>query len=167
MARTLLYVPNATGSSPAVTLTVDDIPAEIRQEVEDIYAQLKANPNGRIRAEFEDLAELRQYTRHVTAYCSLRPAGALRFRKSPARGLPENVMDFRIADPLPEREATTEGIRESVKAVKAAAKAAPVPAKATPIRTAAAALAPKTTTAKVATPAAMPAKRGPGRPRKS
>lgn len=162
MARSLTYVPNANASAGSTGLTLEEIPSEVREECEAVYEQLKANPNGRIRAEFGSKDELAVYVRQITAYCALRPAGTLRFRKSPARGLADNVMDFRIADPLPEREATTEGIRESVKAVKAAAKEQP---KATPIRAAAAVIGAPKTTAKV-TPAAMPAKRGPGRPRK-
>lgn len=123
MARKLAFVPT---TAPGVTALValDDIPQDVKDEVEEVYANLKANPNGRIRAEFDTPAELRVYVTQVTSYCELRPAGAIRFRKSPTKNLPQNVMDFRITDLKTENEQITEDIRTATEAVTTAAKKA-------------------------------------------
>lgn len=98
MARSLAYVANANAASGSEDVPLDQIPEEIRQEVEEAYAALKSNPNGRLRATFDTEAELNEYVRQVRSYCAQRPAGVVRFRKSPTRKLPSNVMDFRITD---------------------------------------------------------------------
>lgn len=119
----LQFIPNATSkSSASASLTLEDVPTEVRTEVEEVYKTLKTNP-GRMRAEFTTLAEMNTYIAQVQAYCALRPEGAIRFRRSPSRGLKSTQMDFRITDLKTENEETTEGIQTAVENVKAAAKA--------------------------------------------
>lgn len=116
MARSLAFVPTATPGVSAL-VALDDIPQDVKDEVEEVYRNLKANPNGRIRAEFDDASELRMYVTHVTSYCEQRQvngeAAPLRFRKSPTKNLPANKMDFRITDPKTENEQITEDIRSA------------------------------------------------------
>lgn len=117
----LTFIPNVQSKTSAgAGLNLEDIPEEVRKDVEEVYAALKTSP-GRMRVSFETLADLNLYVTQVTAYCNLRPAGKIRFRKSPTRNLPATTMDFRITD-VPADEAVTEGIRESVEAVKTAAR---------------------------------------------
>lgn len=124
------FITTATNAA-GVSLGLDDIPQDVKDDVEEVYAYLKANPTGRMRTPaFASKTEMLTWVALVQAYCAVRPAGVLRFRKSPTRNLPENVMDFRITDPLPDNGA--EGIAAAVEAVKAAAKPTlPTPAKAT------------------------------------
>jgi hypothetical protein len=118
----LTFIPNAVSkSSGGVKLELEDIPQDVRTEVEESYETLKTNP-GRLRATFDTLAEMNTYIAQVTAYCALRPAGELRFRKSPTRGLPATTMDFRITEKQTPNEKTVEEIGTAVEAVKAAAK---------------------------------------------
>ena len=117
----LTFIPNASSKGSAgLSLTMDDIPEDVRNDVEEVYKALKTNP-GRMRVSFATLAELNTYIAQVTAYCQLRPEGEIRFRKSPSRGLPATTMDFRITDKQTPAEETTEEIREAVTAVKATA----------------------------------------------
>lgn len=118
---TLVFIPNTTKSAAVSQLTLEDIPQEVRENVEEVYETLKTNP-GRIRVEFPSLGELNAYVAQVTAYCALRPGGAIRFRKSPTRKLPATTMDFRITDLQTENEETTAGINDAVENVKSAAK---------------------------------------------
>jgi len=114
----LKFIPQANPKSVSnVSLTLDDVPDDVRQEVEEVYTTLKTQP-GRMRADFESLAELNKYIAQVKAYCELRPAGAIRFRKSPSRGLPNTSMEFRITDPLTDNEQTTEEIRQATEKAK-------------------------------------------------
>lgn len=124
MARTLTFVPTATPNSVA-SLALEDIPEDVRKEVEEIYATLKTNPNGRIRARFDDKAELNTFVTQVTSYCNLRPAGPIRFRKSPTKGLPDNEMDFRITEVQTENEKITEEVREATAKANEASGNAP------------------------------------------
>jgi hypothetical protein len=102
MARKVSYVPTAGDNGSVATIPAAEIPADVIAEVEEIYAALKANPNGRMRAEFDSKEELNQYMTQVVSYCRQRTVeGApapLRFRKSPTKGLPETTMDYRIGD---------------------------------------------------------------------
>ena len=122
----LQFIP-ATSVSTVSTLNLDEIPQEIRDDAEQVYQALKTNP-GRMRVNFDTIAELKAYETQIKAYCALRPGGKIRFRKSPTRELPKTSMDFRITD-VTEGEEATEGIREAVEAVKAAPAKAAKPAK--------------------------------------
>ena len=120
MANLVFIANTASKGSTGVTLELEDIPQNVREEVEQAYEALKTNP-GRFRAEFASLAELTTYVSQVTAYCALRPAGAIRFRKSPTRGLPPTTMDFRITELATPNEQATEEVRTAVENVKTAA----------------------------------------------
>jgi len=120
MGRKIAFVPTAAPGVPAL-VNIDDIPQNVKDEVEEIYAALKANPNGRMRAEFDNTAELRVYVAQVTSYCEQRPAGAIRFRKSPIKKLPDHIMEFRITDLKTPNEEITEDIRTATAAVNAPA----------------------------------------------
>lgn len=124
MALNFTYVPNTTQSAKS-DLTVEEIPEDVRSDVEAVYAALKANPNGRMRVEFEDKTKALQWIAVATAYCKIRPDGAIRFRRSPTRNLPDNVVDFRITD-IPKDG--TEEIREAAAAIAENAKATPAKA---------------------------------------
>jgi hypothetical protein len=113
------FIPTSTpGSAP--TLPLNAIPQEVKDEVEEIYEALKTNP-GRMRVEFDTANELAAYALQISSYCAQRPAGAIRYRKSPTKGLPPTVLDFRITDLKTENEEITETIREATEAANAAA----------------------------------------------
>jgi hypothetical protein len=119
---TLQFIPNTSQKGGStLQLSLDDIPQEVRNDIEEAYKVLKTNP-GRMRANFPSIAELNAYITQAKAYCELRPDGAIRFRKSPSKGLPPTSMDFRITDVQTENEAEVASINESVEAVKTAAK---------------------------------------------
>lgn len=121
MPINLAFVPNAAPKSGAPThIALEDIPADVVEAVEETYVTLKQN-DGRVGVEFPTVADLNSFVTYVKAYCELRPAGKLHYRKSPARGLKPNQMQFRITD-VPENEEITQGIRDGVAAVKSAAK---------------------------------------------
>ncbi len=120
MARALQFIANTTG--PQDSIPLDSIPQEVKDEVEQVYENLKAHPSGRIRATFDNRAELLQYVAQATSYCNQRPSGAIRFRRSPTKNLTDNIMDFRISDLPPDND--TEGIREAAKIANTPAPAA-------------------------------------------
>lgn len=107
MARKVSYIPTAADRGSVAVIPANEIPKDVIAEVEEIYLALKANPNGRMRAEFDTKAELTAYMTQVVSYCQQRQVNGvpapLRFRKSPTKNLPETVMDYRIGDPLPEK----------------------------------------------------------------
>jgi len=109
---TFIPTQSAAGSS---NVTVDEIPEDVRKDVEAVYAALKTNPNGRMRVSFKSKAEALQWIAVASAYCKIRTEGAIRFRRSPTRDLPENVIDFRITD-IP--KTGTDEIREAAEALK-------------------------------------------------
>lgn len=123
------FVPTATAANGTPTLTLEDIPQDVRDDIEEVYAYLKTNPAGRMRTpKFASKQEALAWQAMAVAYCKVRPAGEIRFRKSPTKGLPDTVFDFRVTDLLPDNG--TDGINEAVEAVKAAAVAPqPVPVK--------------------------------------
>jgi len=106
---TLRFIPTSgDGSTPQVN--VDEIPEDLKAQVEEVYAALKGN-SGRMRAEFATVAELTQYRTLLISYCAQRTVvvdgntvkAPLKFRKSPTKGLPETIMEYRITD-LPAEE---------------------------------------------------------------
>lgn len=141
MARSIVFVPSSNPTKGSRPIALDDVPQDVRDEVEEAYAAMKSNPNGRFRATFDSKAELLQYLAHANAYCANRPetlivtdengtetvvlAGPIRFRRSPSKGLPENVMDYRVTDLQTEEEKRTEEIRKATaEANRVAAEAA-------------------------------------------
>lgn len=123
MARKLSFVVAAAPSK--FTMELDAIPQDIRDDVEQAYAAIKENPSLRVRAEFDTVEEVKKFEQLVKAYCELRPAGKIRYRKSPTKGLAENVIDFRITDLQTENEKTTEEIREAADAANGKTKPSP------------------------------------------
>lgn len=97
MARKLTFVPNL---SAGTLIPMAEIPDDVKEEMEEAYAQL-AGHDGRIRAEFDTKDEATLYCRQAASYCSQRAAGVLKFRRSPTKGLPENVVDFTVKADLP------------------------------------------------------------------
>lgn len=120
-----VFVPNTTAATSSA-VTVDEIPEDVRKDVEAVYAALKTNPNGRMRVEFKDKTEALQWIAVATTYCNIRTGGPIRFRKSPTKGLPENVVDFRITD-IPQNG--TDAIRDAAAALTGNAEAPKAPGK--------------------------------------
>lgn len=114
------FIPTA---SPAPTvMPLDSIPQEIRNEIEEMYAAL-LKADGRFQITFDTKQEVAEYEKMVKAYCSLRvdEKGApapIRYRRSPAKGLGETTIQFRIVDIPVEKEKATADIREATEAVK-------------------------------------------------
>lgn len=133
MARKLVFVPSAAPSG-VPQLKMEDIPQDVRDECEEVYAALKANPAGRIHATFDTPDELNQFVTQVNSYCALRMVDGkpapIRFRRSPTKNMPKNEMDFKITDLVTKSEQETQDIRDGVDAVKAAAAKPAAPAKA-------------------------------------
>jgi hypothetical protein len=119
MARTLAFKLPETTQWSAHLIPLESIPDDVKAEVEEAYTAIKANPAGRISAEFDTVEELNLYTRQVTSYCAQHDP-VWRFRKSPTKGLSKTQMDFKITDPLTKNEETTAEIREVTDAVKEA-----------------------------------------------
>lgn len=97
MARKLAFVPNISGSA---LLPMADIPQDVRDEMEETYTQLQGH-DGRIRAEFDTEEEANIYCKQAASYCAQRDGGVLKFRRSPTKGLPKNVVDFTVKADLP------------------------------------------------------------------
>lgn len=131
MARTMnpTFVPTTTKAG-SILIPLEEIPEEIKAEVEAMYAGLKANPNGRMRIAFEKAEEVGEYVLQVTSYCEQRPEGAIRFRRSPTRNLPDTMVDFRISD-LPKEEPTAGLVAPTVPVQPTPIPVPAVPAKAT------------------------------------
>lgn len=92
MARKLTFVPTVSGVG---LIPMEEIPQDVRDEMEEAYASL-SKAEGRIRAEFDNEEEANVYCRQAASYCTQRADGALKFRRSPTKGLPKNVVDFRV-----------------------------------------------------------------------
>lgn len=134
MARVLdpTFIPTNSNTAATSWIPLDEIPQEIKDEVEQIYAGLKAGAQGRMRVGFDNKDELALYVLQVRSYAAQREAGELRFRQSPTRknSLPAHHMDFRITDPRTDDE---ENAVETAALVAAAPATPPmtIPAKAT------------------------------------
>ena len=97
MARTLAFVPNVSGSA---LIPLAEIPEDVQNEMDEAYEQLRGH-DGRIRATFDTEEEANIYCRQAASYCAQRESGALKFRRSPTKGLPKNVVDFTVKADLP------------------------------------------------------------------
>lgn len=97
MARKLTFVPNISAGS---TIPMADIPEDVRDEMEEAYTQLRGH-DGRIRAEFDTEDEAVLYCRQAASYCAQRENGVIKFRRSPTKGLPKNVVEFTVKANLP------------------------------------------------------------------
>lgn len=121
-APNLTFIPVTSGLKTTTAVPLDQIPDDIKAQVEEVYEALKTNA-GRMYVKFNTDQELNTYIAQVKSYCGLRPAGTIHFRKSPTRNQPKNEMHFRITD-VPEQNAKDNAeINTAVDNVKAAAKA--------------------------------------------
>lgn len=82
--------------------SVAEIPAEVKEEVEQAYEFLTANPDKEGYAVFDTKEEKTQYAAHVRGYCASREGGVLKFRILPSKNLPETHMRFSLTADLPE-----------------------------------------------------------------
>lgn len=121
MARTIVFIPAAVKGGP-VQYTLDEIPADVKREVEEMYEAGKT-ADGRFRLTFGSKKELLAYAAMAGSYAAQRPGGPIKFRKSPVRGLPDNVGEFRVTDIDQDSEDATAAIKEGVEALKAAGSA--------------------------------------------
>jgi hypothetical protein len=84
----------ATGIIP-----MDQIPQDVKDDFEGAWKEMQKS-EGRMRVSFDTKAEALKWTREMASYAANRPGGALRFRRSPTKGLPDEVVDFRITADL-------------------------------------------------------------------
>lgn len=94
MALKITVRPSATATS---TVNVSE---STKAEVEQIFAELKKNPNHETHLKFDTETERVQWTREARAYAATRAKGALRFRVLPSTNLPANEMRLNITDDL-------------------------------------------------------------------
>lgn len=117
VARTIAFVPTLTNNGGSVIVPLASIPQDVKDDLEEAYEALKANPSGRFNVVFGDKKEAHQFETWAKSYCAQRtivdPAGdvveaPIRFRKSPTKGLPANQIDFRISDIVADEVETEE-----------------------------------------------------------
>lgn len=92
MARKTTFVPTVTGTT---LIPLDEIPDDIKGWAEEVYTKIKKT-DGRERASYDNDDEMNLEAKYLASYCAQRPAGALKFRRSPTKDLPPHTMDFRI-----------------------------------------------------------------------
>lgn len=92
MARKVTQLVDTTG--PQRT-PLDEIPADVKKFVEETYELQRKTP-GRTRVEYDTETELKADFKLMVDYAQQRPAGILNVRRSPSKGLADNVMDVRI-----------------------------------------------------------------------
>lgn len=119
MGRKITYVPIVKSASNSATVGLDLIPAEVKQELEDAYALMQKQPNGRISIDFDTEAEVAEYFSWALSYAKLRKEGALIVRKSPVRDCPPTQLNFTIKA-IPPKDTATTAIHNGVAAVQAA-----------------------------------------------
>jgi len=105
MPRQTLTVIDTTG--PQRT-PLDEIPADVKKFVEDTYAKQRKTPS-RERVTYDTVDELRADFKLIADYVAQRPAGVLKVRKSPTKGLKDNQMDIRFTADLEANGARNEG----------------------------------------------------------
>jgi len=131
MARKIAFIPTSSDGGSA-TLNLDEIPADVIEEIEEVYKALKGN-DGRMRAEFDSEAELATYRTQVLSYCAQRTIDGkpapLRFRKSPTKNLPATTMDYRITDPPADKPAADAAATPAETPAATPANAKPKPGK--------------------------------------
>jgi len=82
-----------------------DIPQDVKDDIDAIYAHLRENPGTEGFAEFDSADEVNKWLAHVRAYVRTREAGALKFRQLPSKHLPDNQLRFSLTADLPENGA--------------------------------------------------------------
>lgn len=103
----ITFVPAVTSAGTSL-FPFDMIPDEIKAEVEEVYATLKNHP-GRMLVTFDKEEEVKEYADMVASYCAQRPedlGGPIRFRRSPVKGQPKTVLNFRVTDLKAEEDET-------------------------------------------------------------
>jgi hypothetical protein len=96
MPINMTFIP---ANQPAGLLALEDIPEDVKDAVDEAYEAIRSN-DGRLRVEFPTKEEAQMFCRQAASYATQRPEGALKFRKSPTRKLPDNMVDFRITADL-------------------------------------------------------------------
>lgn len=115
-----LVLANATASSgPRIAL--EEIPEEVKAEVEEIVVALAKTPGGRMHVEFQTPEQLKTYLGQVASYCEYRTP-QLYYRKSPQKGLGLTEAMFRV-ETLESKEAREKAAEEAL-AKREAKKAA-------------------------------------------
>jgi len=94
--KSTTFIPVTTGTG---FIPLADIPQDVKDFVEESYAAQRKN-EGRTRAEYDTEDELKAEFRQMVSYAAQRPNGVLTIRRSPTRGLADNVMDFRVTADL-------------------------------------------------------------------
>jgi hypothetical protein len=93
MARMqMTFVPSTSGTGH---VPLESIPEDVKADVEEAYGVLREN-EGRIHVVFDTETEANLWARQAASYAAQRPNGALKFRRSPTKGLPKNEIDFRV-----------------------------------------------------------------------
>lgn len=101
MAKVTLSPKLAVGS-----VTADQIPAEVKKDVEDIWTALQANPDQDIRVEEDTKEAVLKWLRYAVSYGSQRMdasgnSAKLLIRALPKRNLPENVKYISVKRDVP------------------------------------------------------------------
>jgi hypothetical protein len=86
---TLVHTTPGRSSSP-------DVPDEVKQDIEDTYAAMLANPGLEANVEFDTENEAKLWVRQVRSYCASREAGALKFRLLPSKHLDATMRRFSL-----------------------------------------------------------------------
>jgi hypothetical protein len=73
-----------------------EIPQDVKDDIDAIYAHLRDNPGQEGFAEFDTAEEVAPWIRFARAYATSREAGALKFRQLPSKHLPENQIRFSL-----------------------------------------------------------------------
>lgn len=112
----LTFVPKQTSAPTDNTVPLEEIPQELRNQVEEVYTTLKQY-DGNMHAEFPSKQEMLRWERLVKSYVAQRPAGPIHYRRSPVRNQAEGHVNFRITDVPTKNAEVAEGIKEAVKKV--------------------------------------------------
>ena len=77
-----------------------EIPQEVKDDIDAIYAHLTANPGTEGFAEFDTADEVAPWLKFARAYSGTREAGALKFRQLPSKHLPDTQIRFSLTADL-------------------------------------------------------------------
>jgi len=78
-----------------------DIPQEVKDDIDAIYAHLRENPGTEGFAEFDSADEVNKWLSQVRSYVRTREAGALKFRQLPSKHLADTQLRFSLTADLP------------------------------------------------------------------
>jgi hypothetical protein len=77
-----------------------EVPQDVKDDIDAIYAHLTANPGTEGFAEFDTDEEVQPWLKFARAYATSREAGALKFRQLPSKHLPANQIRFSLTADL-------------------------------------------------------------------